>query len=86
MLAVWMNIFSFQCQEAGLAQWNGEGRASWIQGSGPLTPALTQVQKKSKVLASNGIIHIPTRGEQIPIYAWEGEGEDLAFIQRHAIP
>lgn len=44
-----------------------------------------QVQK-SKVLASNGIMHILTRGERIPIYAKEGEGEDSAFIQRQANP
>lgn len=59
--------------------------ACWIHISAPLTPVLMQVQK-SKVLASNGIMHILTRGERIPIYAKEGEGEDSAFIQRQANP
>lgn len=47
---------------------------------------LTQAQKKSKVLANNHIMHILTCGEKISINAWEGEGEDLAFTQRHASP
>ena len=60
--------------------------ACWIHSSAPLTPVFTQVQKLSEVLASNGIMQILPHGERFPIYAWEGEGEDMAFVQRHASP
>lgn len=83
----------FPVSEGSNGSWTGtmkQGRscqqiaARWIQKSAHLTSVLAQVQKSSKVLASNGVMHIPTHGERIPVYTQERKGKDLALIKRYA--
>lgn len=59
--------------------------ACQVQNSALLTPHIS-AQKATKVLASNGIIHILTNAERLPTYVDEGGGEDLSFIKRYASP
>lgn len=43
-------------------------------------------EQVTKVLASSGIMHVPTNAERISVYAQEGGRKGLFFIKRYAIP